>query len=248
MTVDVIPTLKEMTPHKIYRKTVIVLDIFRCTSTVVTALANGCKEVIPVFTPEEAELIITKAPRSSYLLAGESGGIKLPGFDLGNSPLEFSDCAVRGKKVILATTNGTAAIKRCKPAKHVLIGSFLNLNAVCSCALAYQKDITIVCAGTQGNIALEDVLAAGCLITVLKKCLQDIRLSEPARTFYYLYNYFKDHLNRILSTSRNGLNLQKLGYSQDIEFCLQKNRYNIVPILKQNSIKLTQPAVFYPEL
>ena len=248
MIIDVIPILKELTPQKVYGKTAIVLDIFRCTSSIVTALANGCKEVIPVSSPGEAYIIGAKYSRNSYLLAGETNGVKIPDFDLGNSPLEFKDNQVRGKKIILATTNGTTAIKLSKPAKHVLIGSFLNINAVCSYALTNHKDVIIICAGNGGNIALEDVMAAGGYVTVLRKYCQDIRFGELARTFYYLFNYFQDSLDHILSTSRSGINLQKLGYGQDLEFCLQKNKYNIVPILKQNSIKLSSNSVLYQKL
>ncbi len=242
MNVDVIPAPKEFALSKIYGKTVIVLDIFRSTSTIVTALANGCREVIPVSTPQEARLVAAKHPNWA-VVAGESEGVKVPGFDLGNSPLEFTEAAVRDKKVILATTNGTAAIKRSKPAKHVLIGSFLNLNAVCTCALAYHKDIVLFCAGADGGIALEDVLAAGCYLTVLKQYCPDLRLTELSETFSYLSNYFQDQMKSLLSTSRSGLNLQKLGYQDDLDFCLQKNRYHLVPVYKQGSIKLSQPVL-----
>ncbi len=238
MLVDVIPTVKEVSAQKIYGKTVIVLDIFRCTSTIVTALANGCTEVIPVSSPQEARTVAAKYPQNKCVTAGEINGAKVHGFDLGNSPLEFLDYPLRGKPVILATTNGTDSIKKSKQAKHVLIGSFLNMNAVCSRALSLQRDIIMVCAGTRGNIALEDIMAAGCYACTFGKHNQDIRLSELSRTFYYLYNFFQEHLTQILWTSRSALNLRKLGYENDIKFCLQKNKYRIVPVFRQNSIKL----------
>lgn len=247
MNVDIIPTLKEVRAQKIYGKTVIVLDIFRCSSTIVTALANGCTEIIPALTPQEAKTILEKIHSENVLIAGEIRGSRCKDFKTGNSPLEFRGSLVKNKTIILTTTNGTKAIRHCKPAKHVLIGSFLNVNAVCSRALGYQKDIIIVCAGSQGNIALEDVLAAGYHVSMLKKQMPDIRFGELARTFYYLYLYFKNNLKQILSTTRSGVNLQNLGYTEDIEYCLQENKFRVVPIFKNNTIRLTQPIALHIE-
>lgn len=236
MIVDVIPTTKELNPSKIYGKTVIVLDIFRCTTTIVTALANGCKEVIPAKSALEARETAAKLEAGTFVLAGETRGAKIDNFDLGNSPLEFSQEAIRDKTVILCTTNGTEAIKLCKPAKHIIISSFLNVSAACSRAATYLKDIVIVCSGTESNIALEDIMGAGCHISVLKQ-YQEIRLSEQARTFYYLYQYFEENLLQVLQTSRSGLNLQNLGYEKDIPFCLQKNVYKLAPVYHNNSVQ-----------
>lgn len=238
MNIDVIPNLKELTPQKIYGKTAIVLDILRCTSTIITALANGCRQVIPTQSPREAADLINKYPQSSVLVAGENKGAKIPGFDLGNSPVEIAGSPLKGKILIISTTNGTTAIRSCKSAKHVLIGSFLNVSAVCARAISNQKDTVIICAGTEGNIALEDIMAAGCFVSEFKKSSQDMRYSDLAKTFYYLYKYFKNNLEQILLTSRSGLNLQSLGYRQDILHCLQKDLYKIVPVYKNNTVQL----------
>jgi len=238
MIVDVIPSIKDLSPTKIYGKTVIVLDIFRCTSTIVTALANGCREVIPARSELEAKEIAAKLEPNSFVLAGEVRGTKIKNFDFGNSPLEFSQEVIRDKTIILSTTNGSEAIKASKSAKHIIISSFLNVSAACSRAVTYHKDIVIICSGTNGNIALEDLMGAGCHVSRLKHYYQDVMLSDQARTFYYLYNYFKENLNQVLQTSRSGLNLQHLGYEQDIAFCLQKNLYKLAPVYQNNSISL----------
>lgn len=244
MIVDVIPSLKELNPQKIYGKTVIVIDIFRCTSTIVSALANGCKEIVPVINADEAIHTLSKNNiKQSILIAGESSGKKTPEFQLGNSPFEFSKKKVNGKKIILSTTNGTVAIRNCKPAKHVLIGSFLNVSAVCSCALGYRKDIIVVCSGTRGSIALEDVMAAGCHILKLNELSLDVRLSELAKTFYYLYLHFKDNLKQLLTESRSGINLINLGFEKDIEECLQFDKYKAVPVFLNNTIKINKTIV-----
>lgn len=244
MIVDIIPSLKDLTSQKIYGKTVIVLDIFRCTSTIVSALANGCREIIPATDPEEAIVSISKySSKQSILIAGEIAGQKLPCFQLGNSPFEFSKNKINGKKIILSTTNGTTAIRNCKSAKHVLIGSFLNVSAVCSCALGYRKDIVVVCSGTRGSIALEDVMAAGCHAVKLKELSIDVKLSELAKTFSYLYLHFRDNLKHLLTESRSGINLINLGYEKDIDECLQFDKYKTVPVFINNSIKINKTIV-----
>jgi len=238
MNIDVIPTLKELTPQKIYGKTAIVLDIFRCTSTIITALANGCREVIPARTSLEAKDLVSRYPSNSVVLAGETKGAKIPGFDLGNSPVEIAGYPILDKTLILSTTNGTEAIRSCKPAKYVLIGSFLNVSSTCTRAASNQKDTVIVCAGSEGNIALEDIMAAGCFVAHFKKCSQELRISDLSKTFYYLYKYFKNNLEQILLTSRSGQNLQVLGYSQDIFHCLKKDLYKIAPIYRNNAVHM----------
>lgn len=248
MIVDIIPSTKDLSPPRIYGKTVIVLDIFRCTSTIVTALANGCKEVIPARSAAEALEIAAKMDANTYVLAGEVKGAKIENFDFGNSPLEFSQNVIRNKTVILSTTNGTEAIKASKPAKNIIISSFLNIAAACSRAVTYHRDIVIVCSGTNGNIALEDLMAAGCHVSRLKQFYQEIRLSEQARTFYYLYKYFKENLHQVLQTSRSGLNLQNLGYEKDIPFCLQKNIYKLAPVYKNNSVQLQYASLVNNEV
>lgn len=243
MIVDIIPSLKELSSQKIYGKTVIVIDIFRCTSTIVSALANGCKEIIPVEDPQEAKTILTKFDDKNCMIAGENKGEKISGYPLGNSPIEFLQQPIKNKKIVLSTTNGTKAIKNCKSAKNVLIGSFLNVSAVCSCAIGYHKDIVIVCSGSRGSIALEDVMAAGCHVAKLKDLSIDIRLSELAKTFYYLYLHFQDHLKQLLVESRSGINLVKLGYEKDIDECLQFDKYKAVPVFNHNSIKLKKTII-----
>lgn len=238
LNVEIIPTLKDLSPAKIYGKTAIVLDVFRCSSSIITALANGCPEVMPALTPQEALAISAKLVPESYLLAGEIRGLQLSEFSLGNSPREFTRETIKGRRIILSTTNGTKAIRSCKPAKHVLIGSFLNVKSVCSWALGYQKDIVLVCAGTRGSIALEDVLAAGCHVGYLLKASEEIRISELAKTFYYLYSYFEDNLHQVLTSSRSGVQLKKFGCERDVGYCLQMNKFNIAPIFRQNSVKL----------
>ncbi len=143
----------------------VVLDVLRATSTITTALEKGCRYVIPVAEVEEARALAKDNPK--LILAGERGAVKLPGFQLGNSPLEFTPEKINGKEIVLTTTNGTGTIKAAaEKAKLVLIGSFLNARAVAKEA-AKHSNILFACAGTNGRFSMDDTLAAGLIIKEL---------------------------------------------------------------------------------
>ena len=238
MNLEVLTTLQDVTDEKVSGKTAIVFDILRCTTSIVTALANGCREVIPVSSEREALELYKRSPDPALLLSGEHGGSKIPDFRLGNSPQEFTPRRVRNKTVIMTTTNGTQAIKKCRLARSVLIGSLLNISAVCRQALAAGRDIVVICAGSRGKIALEDLMAAGMVVAVCRRLVPGIRTVEPAATLYHLYDYLKNNMKQAVYTSRSGINLQSLGLQGDIDYSLKKNRYSIVPVYKENSVQL----------
>lgn len=146
----------------------IIVDVLRASTTIVTALAAGAAFVKPVVEVEEARLL-RNSSGESWLLGGERGGVPIPGFDLGNSPAEYCRSVVDGRGIIMTTTNGTLAIERCLAAETVLIGSFLNRNAVAKEAVLLASNrgidaIHLVCAGTNGHETEEDFLGAGSII------------------------------------------------------------------------------------
>jgi 2-phosphosulfolactate phosphatase len=238
LNLEVLTILQDLADDKVSGKTAIVFDILRCTTSIVTALANGCREVIPVSSEREALELYNRSPDPALLLSGEHGGSKIPDFHLGNSPLEFTSRRVRDRTVIMTTTNGTLAIKKCRPAYAVFIGSFLNISAVCRKAVAAGRDIVVICAGSKGKIALEDLMAAGMVVAVCRRLVPGIRMVEPSATLYHLYEYLKNNMKQAVYTSRSGINLQSLGLQGDIDYSLKKNRYSIVPVYKENSIHL----------
>jgi 2-phosphosulfolactate phosphatase len=163
----------------------VVFDILRATSTFVTALQNGAKEIIPVSEISEAVAIRKQQP--DVLLAGERDGVKIRAalsggidFDFGNSPREFRAEKVRGKTIVSTTTNGTRALHDCAGAKMILASSFLNLSATAKFLTKSQPgEILLVCAGTGESVALEDVLAAGALTEILSNGTLTPALSRP---------------------------------------------------------------------
>ncbi|MEJ5229649.1 MAG: 2-phosphosulfolactate phosphatase family protein [Pseudothermotoga sp.] len=199
---------------------VVVIDVLRATSTIVTALANGARAVIPVRTIAQAERMKGK----DVLICGERGGIKPQHFDLGNSPKEFLN--VKDKEIVLTTTNGTKAVSMIN-ARRVYAAAFLNLSAI-SELLRNCERITIVCSGQDKAVALEDVLCAGALVyqSGLKK------LTDAAQIALRLWKQARrKNLSKLLSVSQHGRELKKYGFSEDIEFCAQIDKYEVIPIL-----------------
>ncbi|MEM2401584.1 MAG: 2-phosphosulfolactate phosphatase [Candidatus Bathyarchaeia archaeon] len=215
---------------------VIVIDVLRCSSTIVTALANGAKAIIPVKTLKEARRERLNKP--DYILAGERGGLKPRGFDLGNSPLEYTSERISGKVIVLTTTSGTRALIYSRGARWILVGSLLNAEAVAKAAysIARSEDIgvTIVQSGTNGRFSLEDFICAGAIVSKLPE--GNIKLSDSAQASLLAFRYAKNNLRAILMESAHSRRLIDLGFSRDIEFSCQMDYFRVVPIYDGNVI------------
>ncbi|MCX7779920.1 MAG: 2-phosphosulfolactate phosphatase [Negativicutes bacterium] len=214
----------------------IVLDIFRATTCITAAMANGCVAIYPVLTVEDALQIAAKNP--GFLLAGERLSIQIEGFNLGNSPYDFRPENVQGRQVIMTTTNGTAAIRATEGSYRTFIGSFLNAAALCRQAARYGKDLLIICAGTEQLFSLEDALCAGYLVTLLQCEAPAAELTDAAQAAMLLYLQAQDDLISVAKNGKNGKRLYRLNRASDIEYCLRKNCVNVVPSYHSGSIRL----------
>ncbi len=199
---------------------VILVDILRATSTIVAALAEEASLVKPVASVDEALLYKDK----DYLIAGERGGLPPEGFDLGNSPREAYKMA--RSKVVLTTTNGTKALNFVKKSKAICAGSFLNLKAVANFAQRFDN-VVILCAGTEGELSLEDFLFAGKLALKLESYSSDNDAAIIARK----YSSTVDDISQEIFSSHHARRLIKLGLEEDVKFCAQEDIYDLVPIL-----------------
>jgi 2-phosphosulfolactate phosphatase len=208
----------------------VVFDVLRATSTFVTALHNGAKAVIPVSEIAEALAIHQKQP--DVLLGGERDGVRIRakltggvGFNLGNSPREYTPEKVRGKTIVSTTTNGTRALRACTGAKMVLAASFLNLTATAEFIKKIRPaQLVLVCAGTYENGADEDVLAAGALCELLKA-----ELSDSAKIAQRTYAQAKADLSGAVCNSTNGRRLLSIPeLRDDVAFCLQHDIYPLI--------------------
>lgn len=216
----------------------IVVDVLRCSSTIVTALANGALGLIPVATLKEALKHREKHPE--YVLAGERNGLKPEGFDLGNSPLEFVPEKVAGKRVVVTTTSGTMALTRSKKAEHVLIGAFLNAQAVAEKSLEIAKKesigISLILSGRKGNFSLEDFLCAGAIISNLGN---KVELSDAAVASLLSFEKACDHLYENVLKGEHARYLVSIGFEGDVEFCCRINHNpSIIPIYKNEVVTL----------
>ncbi|MEM2913011.1 MAG: 2-phosphosulfolactate phosphatase, partial [Candidatus Bathyarchaeia archaeon] len=206
---------------------IIIIDALRCCSSIVTALANGAEAIIPVKTLREAYRIHARNPK--YLLAGERGGLKPRGFDLGNSPLEYTSERVHGKIILLTTTSGTTAITRSRNSEWVLIGSFLNAKNVAEKALAISRsenlDISIVQSGTNGKFSLEDFICAGAIIARLPQ--NAIILSDAALASLLAFERVENDLYAAIARSEHSRKLIELGFVKDVKFSCQMDLFQV---------------------
>jgi 2-phosphosulfolactate phosphatase len=236
--VFLLPALVE--PVALTGKTVVVIDVLRATTTIVHALAAGAVEVAPFRDVEDARQLANELGGKA-VLGGERGGVPIPGFDLGNSPAEYTREKVGGKAVVFTTTNGTRALERCKLAKRVLIASFVNFSGVCR-EVAEEKEVAIVCAGTDGHVTREDTLLAGAIVMELHRDIlsqlndQALLAADAWQTAVRLMT--DRPLGMMLRDSRGGRNLIDTGQENDIDLAAQIDRFDIVPELDLDSWRI----------
>lgn len=207
---------------------VVVIDIFRATSSICYGIENGAEAIIPVSQVEECAAYREKG--LDYLLAAERDGSVVEGFDFGNSPFSYTKEKVAGKTIVLTTTNGTHALHLSRSAKKIVIGSFLNLTALSNWLNTQNENILLVCAGWKNNFNLEDTLFAGAVVDQLKD--KGFVLDDAAIAANDLFQVGKNDINTYLKKTSHGERLKKLGIEKDIEFCLQIDLTTAIPVLE----------------
>lgn len=211
-------------------KNVIVIDVLRATSVIVTALENGAKSIYPFKEIESAKLNCKNG-----LLAGERKGLKITGFDFGNSPLEFTREKIQRKDIFMTTSNGTRAIENSLGADNLYIACYLNVTAVSKKLLEDKKDIVILCSGTDDKFSLDDSLCAG---IIAKKISEeaDVQMDDFSLSLKRLAE-LSSNIENILKDSKHYSYLKSIGHEKDLEFCTQIDLYNIVPQYIDGKIK-----------
>lgn len=243
MELDVIFTAREVESALVEGKNAVVIDVLRATSTMITALVNGCRAIIPVIKPEDGlellqERLNAGEREAEYLLCGERGGLIIPGYDFGNSPLEYTPQKIKSKTLIFCTTNGTLAINKSLSAKRLMLGALINGRAVAAELRRYAEPAVIVCAGTEGSFTLEDTLAAGLIIAELQAAKQELELTDRAIAALALYRHYEEDLAQIVYSSKHAKRLASLGFSADLAYCARKNLFDQVPFLREGKISL----------
>lgn len=206
-------------------KTVVVVDILRATSCMVTAFEYGVDCIMPIADLESCRSM----KKQGYIISGERNGEKVEGFDKGNSPFEYME-EIRGKKIAFTTTNGTQAIGKSVGARDVVIGAFLNLGSVAKYVVDSPDNVLVVCAGWKGKVNLEDTLFAGALVEKVKGQIEPE--CDSAVAARHLYNLAKSDMVGFLKQASHIQRLNRLGIQEDIVFCLTEDKYNVVPRLR----------------
>lgn len=232
-TIDVCLSPELMHLYHVRDRTVVVVDILRATSCMVTAFAHGVESITPV-----ADLNACRMMKSrGYMISGERDGKKVEGFDKGNSPYEYAGPDIRGKRIAFTTTNGTQAIEKSKDANKVIIGSFLNLSTVVKYLLFGENNVLIVCAGWKGKVNLEDTLFAGAVVDKLRNHIEPD--CDAPLIAHDLYTRAKGDMVTYLSNSSHVKRLDKLDIHKDIEYCLTPDQFDILPKLKNGVLTLS---------
>lgn len=220
-------------------KAVVVIDVLRSSTTIVTAFANGCKDIIPTDTVEAATSLALKIGREAILLGGERDGKKIEGFDLGNSPAEYSYDKVNGKTIIFSSTNGSKAIKEASSRHSALgiIGALLNAGYVASLILQTNYDVVLMCSGRLNIFALEDVVCGGLIISNLLDTLKEApEMNDAAMAAHILYLQYSSDLLGLLKSCNSGQLLTKMGFENDLIPCSAVDSFKEVPRLVEGRI------------
>jgi 2-phosphosulfolactate phosphatase len=225
-------------PNLLSDRVVVVIDVLRATSVMVHAMSQEASEIIPLATVEEAFRMAKAFPRGFVILGGERENKEIPGFDLGNSPKEYVAERVKGKKLILTTTNGTRAFHTVSSGKEILAGSFFNIGAIAQRCLESNRDLFIFPSGDKGNFSLEDTLCGGMLIDlIIKKEKKQIFLTDASYCAQILYQRFKDNLLEAFYLSHHGIELINRGFEDDLAYCAQIDMTPLVPIFREGVIR-----------
>jgi 2-phosphosulfolactate phosphatase len=233
-------------PDDLAGATVAVIDVLRASTTIVHALGAGAREVVPCLEVDQARQAATRLAAGACVLGGERGGMPIEGFDLGNSPAEYSPAAVGGKTVVLTTTNGTRALLACRQAATVIVGAFANYSAVCrTLAESSPRRVALLCAGTDGRITREDVLFAGAVVSRLRHGEREWEVNDQAAIAADAWRadagcddacrVSPDLLTRLLSESQGGRNLREIGMARDIDASARVDVFDFAPVFDRRT-------------
>jgi 2-phosphosulfolactate phosphatase len=220
----------------------VVIDVLRSSTTIIHALAAGCKAVRICAEVDEARELAGQMRAGRVLLGGERHGQPLPGFDLGNSPGQYTPKRCKGCTLVLTTTNGSSALLRAAEAERVMVAGFINYSAVCEQLRLDTRPVHIICSGTEGEISLEDSLLAGALVDFLCET-SDVNLNDSARLAWDSFENHGQVLHGAMEVGKGGARLRSLGYDEDIRAAAEIDRFALVPELCRDPLRVEVGAV-----
>ncbi|MCP4725225.1 MAG: 2-phosphosulfolactate phosphatase [bacterium] len=237
MKVNVYFTPAEINENNLRGSISVVIDVLRSSSSIIQALNNGCREIIPVETIERAISLRSNLFDTNVLLCGEKEGIKVAGFDLGNSPSDYTPENISGKTLIFTSTNAAATIVKARNSKKTYICGFQNLTRIVEQILTDALPVNFICAGFHDHFALEDTICAGMAVGLLKKeSPREIELSDSAKAASSIAGLHTDDLKNSVRYSEHGRRLNELGFKKDIDFCIEIDIIPVLPLYSEGKI------------
>jgi 2-phosphosulfolactate phosphatase len=244
LRLDVYLTADELAATDPAGRVVAVIDVLRASTTIVTALANGARAVVPFADADELMTRARQFERRDVRLAGERKMLPIKGFDLGNSPAQFTAASVGGMTVLLTTTNGTRALIAAEGAADVVVASYVNLSAVTAMlrvALRGGTDVVIACAGQDGHYALEDAACAGRYVRMVTRRLSGVAMNDAAHSCALLARNYGDNVGTVFIDSAHGRALADAGFREDLALCAAVDAYPVVPVFVDRQITRLGP-------
>lgn len=240
MRIDVLLGDALPTPAEVAGKTVVVIDVLRAATTAVTALANGARAVIPFDSVDEPSVFAKQYERNEIRLAGERKMMRIPGFDLGNSPAEYTSAAVKGRTILYSTTNGTVALLATAGARACMFGAFVNCAATIAAVRADTRsagDVLIVCAGHERRTALEDVVCAGRMARGIARGRTSVVWGDGARSAALIERRYASDMERLASEATHARSLTAAGFGADVAACLSIDSQPIVVSFHERQLR-----------
>lgn len=246
MKIDVLWTPGEMALVRDLDRTSVVVDVLRAATTIATAIHNGARAVVPASSIEEAVRFANQLGRETSLLCGERQGVRIQGFDLGNSPAEFSRGIVEGRTLVMTTSNGTSAMTNLVGSRAIYVAGLVNLRATAELLARDGASPLIVCAGRNGRVAVEDAICAGLIVESWLDLIDSEHdgdaLGDGARAALALARQHSPVDARFLAETEAGRALTEIGQAGDLELCARLGIYSDVPVLRDRQITRSNPG------
>jgi len=223
MNIHISLTARDIREDELRGRIAVVIDVLRATSVMITAISNGARWVRAVASVEEALALQS----GEVLLGGERHALRIEGFDLTNSPLEYTTEKVAGKGIVLSTTNGTLALSKCGLAEEVLVGAFLNQNALTDYLAARNLPVELICAGTNGEFSLDDFLCAGLICSTLRSA-GPAESGDLGRLAIQTWEAAKADIHTALSSATHYNVLRNKGFLADLDYCLTRDSHPVI--------------------
>ena len=237
MNAQVFLTHADVKPEALVEKSAVVIDVLRASTSIATAFQNGASTIIPVAEVDAARKLITGQSRATTMLCGERDGSRLPGFDLGNSPAEYTAEKVQHKTLIFTSTNGAQALAKTRLAQYTVISAFVNVGVTVDFLIQAEADVAICCAGTNGAFSLDDAVCGGLILSKLYAKLSDkLILDDMGTALLILGRRFENSILNMLRLSTHGRKLMKLGFGSDLILCANSDSVPVLPRLKNGII------------